>query len=256
MEEMVENIQAEAAGDDVQLEAPVTEEHDASETLDSVMDEAPQQTESEPANPAEASGNSEPGWIKKRVGAAVDKAIRETEQRIRAEYDAKLAPLMERMMEQDAQELVRSGKVKDLETAKELVRYRQGQGQASTPAAKPEQPRNDNGQFARKNDDTAIQTRIDMLQHQADKIMGTRKIDVLAEFNSNQETKNKVISGEWDFYDVADYLTEKKAGRRAPSPMRSSNGASGAEKSTIASMTDEQFERLNKRLEEGARFKV
>jgi hypothetical protein len=38
--------------------------------------------------------------------------------------------------------------------------------------------------------------------------------------------------------------------------MRSSNGASGAEKSTIASMTDEQFDRLNKRLEEGARFKV
>lgn len=251
MEEMVENtIQPEAAGDDAQLEAPVTEEQDASETLDSVMDEQPKPTEEKPVE-AENTG-SEPGWIKKRVGAAVDKAIRETEARIRAEYDAKLAPLMERMLEQDAMELVRSGKVKDLETAKELVRYRQGQSQPE----KETQPRNDKGQFAPKNDDTAIQTRIDMLQHQANKIMDQRKIDVLAEFNNNQEVKNKVISGDWDFYDVADYLTEKKAGRKAPSPMRSPNGASGAEKSTIASMTDEQFERLNKRLEEGARFRI
>jgi len=251
MEEMVENIETEAVGADTQLEAPVTEEQDASETLDSVMDEQPQ--EQQPAEEQNSGSGTEPGWIKKRVGAAVDKAIRETEQRIRAEYDAKLAPLMERMLEQDALELVQSGKVKDLETAKELVRYRQGQAQP----VKDEQPRNDKGQFAPKNsDDTAVQTRIDMLRHQADKIMGQQKVDVIAEFNKNPETKQKVISGEWDFYDVAEAMQEKKAARKAPAPMRSSNGASGAEKSTIANMTDEQFERLNKRLEEGARFRV
>ena len=55
---------------------------------------------------------------------------------------------------------------------------------------------------------------------------------------------------------ISALIKERKAARKAPSPMRSSNGASGAEKSTIASMTDEQFERLNKRLEEGARFRV
>jgi len=247
MEEMVENIETEAVEADTQLEAPVAEEQDASETLDSVMDEKPKQTE-----PEENSGSgTEPGWIKKRVGAAVDKAIRETEQRIRAEYDAKLAPLMERMLEQDAYELVQSGQVKDLETAKELVRYRQGQAQP----VKEEQPRNEKGQFAPKeaaeNDRTA-----DFLARQAQKIKQNKGIDVMAEFNNNEETRQKVLSGEWDFYDVADSMQEKQARKKAPAPMRSSNGASGAEKSTIASMTDEQFDRLNKRLEEGARFKV
>ena len=249
MEELVENIETEAVEADTQLEAPVTEEQDASETLDTVMEDKPAE------EPAENSGSgTEPGWIKKRVGAAVDKAIRETEQRIRAEYDAKLAPLMERMLEQDAVALVQSGKVKDLETAKELVRYRQGQAQP----AKEEQPRNEKGQFAPKEDDNsaAVQARIDMLKHQANKIMSQRKVDVIAEFTNNPETKQKVISGEWDFYDVADSIQENQSRRKAPPPMRSSNGASGAEKSTIASMTDEQFERLNKRLEEGARFKV
>jgi hypothetical protein len=78
----------------------------------------------------------------------------------------------------------------------------------------------------------------------------------MAEFNNNEDIRNKVLTGEWDFYDVADSMKERNEARKAPAPMRSSNGASGAEKSTIASMTDEQFKRLNKRLEEGARFKV
>ena len=243
MEEMVENIQTEAVEADTQLEAPVTEEQDASESLESVMGEQPKQ-------PENSGSGTEPGWIKKRVGAAVDKAIRETEQRIRAEYDAKLAPLMERMLEADAQALVDSGKVKDLETAKELVRYRQGQAQPE----KTEPARNEKGQFTAQND--APDATADFLARQAQKIKQNKGVDVMAEFNSNEDTRQKVLSGEWDFYDVAEALAERKASRKAPAPMRSSNGASGAEKSTIASMTDEQFDRLNKRLEEGARFRV
>lgn len=243
MEELVENNVTEAVEADTQLEAPV---EDASETLDSVMDEQPKQPETD-----NSGSGTEPGWIKKRVGAAVDKAIRETEQRIRAEYDAKLAPLMERMLEQDARELVQSGQVKDLETAKELVRYRQGMPQA----APQEPPRNEKGQFTPRQEEAPDAT-ADFLARQAQKVKASKGVDVMAEFQNNEETRNKVLSGEWDFYDVADAVLEQKASRKAPPPMRSSNGASGAEKSTIASMTDEQFERLNKRLEEGARFKV
>lgn len=237
MEDLVVN-ETEAVEADTQLEAPA----DASETLESVIEEQPKQQ-------PETTG-TEPGWIKKRVGAAVDKAIRETEQRIRAEYDAKLAPLMERMLEQDALALMESGKVKDLETAKELVRYRQGQPQVAA-----EQPRNEKGQFSPRQD-SADDIRADMLAKQAQKVKTVRGIDVMAEFNNNEEIRQKVLTGEWDFYDVADAVKEQQATRKAPAPMRSSNGASGAEKSTIASMTDEQFKRLNKRLEEGARFKV
>lgn len=248
MEDMVETNETEVVEADTQLETAVTEEQDASENLETVMDDQPKQTES---NEPSGSG-TEPGWIKKRVGAAVDKAIRETEQRIRAEYDAKLAPLMERMLEQDALALVESGKVKDLETAKELVRYRQGRPQ--TPEVAESKPRNEKGQFAPQK--SANDIFAETMAKQAQKVNTKTGLDVMAEFNANEETRQKVLTGEWDFYDVAESLKEKKATRRAPAPMRSSNGASGAEKSTIASMTDEQFERLNKRLEEGARFKV
>ena len=250
MENLVENNQTEAVEADTQLETAVTEETDASETLDSVMDEQPKQTEE--TNPG---NGTEPGWIKKRVGAAVDKAIRETEQRIRAEYDAKLAPLMERMLEQDAKALVQSGQVKDLETAKELVRYRNGQAQPQP--SQTEQPRDEKGKFSQKQQNATEQDiRADMLARQAQKVKSSRGLDVMAEFNNNEDIRNKVLTGEWDFYDVADSMKERNEARKAPAPMRSSNGASGAEKSTIASMTDEQFKRLNKRLEEGARFKV
>lgn len=245
MENLVENNETEVVEADTQLETAVTEEQDASETLDTVMDDQPKQPEET------SGGGTEPGWIKKRVGAAVDKAIRETEQRIRAEYDAKLAPLMERMLEQDALELVQSGKVKDLETAKELVRYRQGQPQPKTE----ERPRDENGRFTSAQDSSA-DIRADMLARQAQKVKTVKGVDVMAEFNRNEETREKVLSGEWDFYDVAEAMQAQQSRRKAPAPMRSSNGASGAEKSTIASMTDEQFDRLNKRLEEGARFKV
>lgn len=199
--------------------------------------------------PQSAGGErKEPGYVQTRINKAVEKAV----SAVRSEYEAKLAPLMEHMLNTEAQELVRSGKVKDLETAKELVRYRQGQ------PPQPEQPRNEKGQFTSGGEeerDSATQARIDMLQHQADKIR-QKGIDVIAEFQTNEETKQKVISGEWDFYDVADMLSQRSQKRRTPAPMRSPNGASGAEKSTIASMTDEQFEKLERKIREGARYSL
>jgi len=223
---------------------PAEESQDDSLDLTELNEEG-QETQGE--EPQSAGGLKEPGYVQKRISKAVEQAVAQ----VRAEYDAKLAPLMERMLEEDARALVQSGQVKDLETAKELVRYRQGRPQP----VETEQPRNEKGQFAPKQDNAA-DIRADMLARQAQKVKASRGIDVMAEFNRNEETRNKVLSGEWDFYDVADAVKEQKARRKAPAPMRSSNGASGAEKSTIASMSDEQFDRLNKRLEEGARFKV
>ena len=79
----------------------------------------------------------------------------------------------------------------------------------------------------------------------------------MAEYNSNEETREKILSGEWDFYDVADELAQRKSAKpKAPSPMRSPNGASGSEKSSIASMTDAQFERLEQKIREGTRYNV
>ena len=154
-------------------------------------------------------------------------------------------------MEMDAQELVKSHKCGDIETARELVRLRQGQS-AQAPAADEEKPRQANGQFAPKTD-PATMARIDMLKHQADSIKAEGGPDVIAEWNSNEEIKKKVIAGEMDFYDVAKQMKQAPK-RKPPAPMRAPNGASGTNTNAISTMSDEQFARLEKRISEGARY--
>ena len=94
-----------------------------------------------------------------------------------------------------------------------------------------------------------------MLQHQANRIKANGGPDVIDEFKTNPEIRQKVINGEMDFYEVAEQMRSSPK-RKAPSPMRSPNGASGAQKTAIDNMTDEQFARLEKRISEGARYSL
>jgi len=95
-----------------------------------------------------------------------------------------------------------------------------------------------------------------MLRHQADVILEKRGIDVTTEFMNNETIKQKVVRGEMDFYDVADMLAGQKKSRKAPAPMRSPNGASGTNPNAIDTMSDEQFDRMEKRIKEGARYSL
>ena len=238
----------------------VEDSDDSEEDLESIINEDGDVDEGEESEKeqSEEPKAKEPGYVQKRISKAVDKAVSETEARFKAQIEAmeaKYAPMMERMLEMEAQDLVRSGKIKDLETAKEYVRLRQGQG---VPAAekKTEQPRQQNGQFAPKTD-PAVQARIDMLNHQADRILKGGGPDVRKAFMNDEEIKDKVTSGEWDFQDVADYLKDQKPSRkRPPSPMRSPNGASGTSPNAIDSMSDEQFERMERKISEGVRYSL
>ena len=253
-ETMVENEALDTEVDDTLPEEVVEEEQDESEDLEAFTSGEEQPAEEKPVE--ESAPSSEPGWIKKRVEKAVTKAVAETEARMQAMFDQQMAPIRARMMEDEAQELVRSRKVSDIETARELVRLRNGQPAAAPQAEKPAaQPRQANGQFASK-DDPATTARIDMLKHQADRIKANKGPDVIAEFQNNQEIKQKVIAGEMDFYDVADYLKNQKPSRKPPSPMRSPNGASGQNPNAIESMSKEQFARMEKKISEGARIRL
>ena len=249
-ETMVENV-PETEVDDTLPEEVVEEEQDESEDL-AAYTESEEPAEEKPAE--ESTPSSEPGWIKKRVEKAVTKAIAETRAEMQAMFDQQMAPIRAKMMEDEAQELVRSRKVSDIETARELVRLRNGQAPQAEAPKKEERPRQANGQFAPK-EDPATNARIDMLRHQADRIKANKGPDVIAEFQNNKEIKQKVIAGEMDFYDVADYLSQKSS-RRPPSPMRSPNGASGQNPNAIESMSKEQFARMEKKISEGARIRL
>ena len=253
-ETMVENIPDNTA-DDTLPDELVEEPTDESEDLESFT-ETEKPAEETPAE--ESTPSNEPGWIRKRVDKAVAKAVAETRAEMQAMFDQQMAPIRAKMMEDEAQELIRSRKVSDIETARELVRLRNGQTaapQAPTPAPQDAQPRQANGQFAPK-EDPATSARIEMLRHQADRIKAIKGPDVISEFQNNEEIKKKVISGEMDFYDVADYLKSQKSSRKPPSPMRSPNGASGTNPNAIDSMSDEQFRRMEKRIAEGARIRL
>jgi hypothetical protein len=234
-------------------------DEESDEELDSIINENGDEDEGESdEEQPEGPKAKEPGYVQKRISKAVDKAVSETEARFRAQIEAmeaKYAPMMERMLDMEAQDLVRSGKIKDLETAKEFVRLRQGQGLPAD-QNKTEQPRQQNGQYAPK-EDPATQARIDMLKHQADRIKESGGPDVIAEFNKNEKIKNKVVSGEMDFYDVANYLKDQKSSRKKPpAPMRAPNGSNGQMRGTIMSMSDKQFAELERRVKEGGRFRV
>lgn len=273
MENMVENQAAEVAADDAQLNTS-TEEVDTSESIESVLteaEEAPKETktdadtEADTDEPAEeetkgSSGTSEPGWIKKRVNSAVAKAVAETERRMRAEFDQQLAPFREQMLNDQAKELVRQGEFKSLDRAKEYLQLKQGitpTPQAAQNNAQ-QKPQNEQGQLTAKNGgkDPTIEAKAQLLAKQAEKIKNSQGIDVMEAFKGDEEIQKKVFTGEWDFYDVAASLKENGSKKKSTAPMRSPNGASGNEKSSIASMSDEQFKRMEKRISEGTRYKV
>lgn len=244
-----ENFEAEG----LQLEDLSEEPQDDSRSLDDVMTEGDEQQQEEKSSQG-TGGQKEPGYVQGRINKAVEKALAQQ----REAFEAQMAPMREYMINQEAQELVRAGKVKDLETAKELVRYRQGQPQPVQQAGQESgQVRDSQGRFASGNQqsggDPAVQARINMLQHQANRIKSSSGIDVIAEFRNNEDVRMKVVSGEMDFYDVAEHL---KAGnqKKPPAPMRSSNGAGGAAKTAIDQMSDEQFAKLVKRVQGGARY--
>jgi hypothetical protein len=249
-ETMVENEIDDTAADDA-LQEGIAEETDESEqSLESLNEDEGEPAEEEPKQGTQ--GTSEPGWIKKRVEKAVNKAVAEALARQQAQFDAQMAPIREKMLTDEAKELVRQGEFKSLDRAKEYLQLKNGIA-PGTPEPK-QQPRNSNGQFAPK-DDPVTSARIDMLAHQADAIKAKTGVDVMAEFNSNEEIKQKIIAGEMDFYDVADYLKEKPSRKKPPSPMRSPNGAIGANQpNAIDSMSDEQFDRMERKIKEGARY--
>ena len=250
--------------EETDLESLVTE---GTEDEDQPEEEETQEEEQEPQG---TSGKrSEPGYVRKRVDEAVAKAEAETEKRTRASMQAefeqtfeerlnqRMAPIIERLVEMDAQDLLRQGTVKDIETARELARYRQGASPAPASAAGKEPQRNEKGQFtsAQSDDDPATTARISMLKHQANAIQARGGPDVIAEFQNNPRVKQKVISGEMDFYDVAESLKAPK--KRPPAPMRSPNGATNAvDMNPILEMSDKEFEKLERRVQNGARIRM
>lgn len=178
------------------------------------------------------------GWIKTRI----EKGIAKAEERIRAEYEAKYAPLQEAYLNQEADRLVASGKISDKEMA---LDYLKRGGTVQKPV---EQPRDEQGRFTTKQE---TNQRANALYQQAETIKAITGVNVMAMYNTDPAVKQKILDGEWDFKDV--YEASKAV--KAPVPVRSSNGVSIGNTS-VANMSDAQFEKLEEALRRGARVKI
>jgi hypothetical protein len=251
-EEPIVNESTEA--EDSLPEELIEDTDDNEEDLDSFLDEETEETEEEePAEEPAPEARKEPGYVQKRIS----KAVAATEAKFQAQIqalEAQYAPLKERLLEMDAQELVRQGEFKSVERAKEYLKLKQG----LPTQEQQEQPRNDQGQFTSREQqavDQRTQGRIDELKAQAAKIKAKTGLDVIAEWNRNEEIKNAVIDGTMDFYDVAEQMQKPK--KRPPSPSRSPNGVSGFRNLSITNMSDAQFAKFDKMLDqEGVRFTI
>lgn len=260
-EEMADGFDGEQSVDDTEdienMDLSIEEEEeDEGESLDSLTeDETQEETEADDGQEEEQGTGSEPGYVQRRIEKALQRERASIKAEIQAEMEAQYAPLRERLLEMDAKELVQKGVVKDIETARELVRYRTGQQTAKAVEPQEDQPRNEKGQYASQ-EDQVIQTKIDFLAAQADKIKAKTGIDVIEIFSKNNDIKNAVINGEMDFYDVAEQAQQNIGRRKPPAPTRSSNGASGQAPNAIENMTREQFARMEKKISEGARYSL
>ena len=67
--------------------------------------------------------------------------------------------------------------------------------------------------------------------------------------NADEDMKNRVLSGEWDFYDVAESMASPQ--HNSPVPVRTSNGGTSPSAVSISGMTDDQFRRLQANLANG-----
>lgn len=256
---MAENLPVENIGlESVPVDAEQAQDAaDLAEVMDSTAAEAAQPEQAAPSAPPA----KEPGWIKQRVESAVEKrlaqAVAEAEARIRSEYEQQMAPLRESIVEREANDLVASGQIKDKEMALSYARMKHGLPETvaqKVPAERPAaaanqaQPRDGKGRFVSTDD--SVNQRASTLAAQAKAIMAAGGPDVMQAYRDDPNVRDRILSGAADFADIA---TEMRSGRSTPTPVRAANGQS-VSTSSIGSMTDEQFDRLNALLRKGKRF--
>lgn len=234
-------------------ESEMSLEEAISETAETEQADATQPAKAEPETPP-AKETKEPGYVKTRIAEALAKERESIRAEVQAEFNQRMAPIMERLLIEDAKELVRQGTIKDLETAKEYLRMKQGLQPTAAEKPQQDQPRNANGQYASKTnpDDAATNARIDMLRHQAERIKERNGIDVIKVWSENPDIKRRVIAGEIDFYDVAEEIGNRPKKSKPPAPVRTPNGAANDQQvDAIMNMSKEQFDRLVKRVQSG-----
>lgn len=169
----------------------------------------------------------------------------------RAKYETRIREFEEKQIEYDAKELSEKEGC-SLEFAKRMLRL-----ERNVPEQKqPERPRDEAGRFAAATDDS--EKRANFLMKQGQEMQNTYGVDVFTEFKRNEEVKRKVASGEWDFKDVALSMIQANSTpkKQTPRPVSSTNSTRNGQVLSFETMTDEQFDEFNRRLDSGQVYRI
>ena len=243
-----ESVQDDAA------QAPEQEPQE-SNTLSDLMEEMPEDGQ-KPSQDGKESGKELSGGIKGRLLASEKKGYErgrsEAEaawQKEREGYEARISALQELELKEEAKKLAAEEGISEA-IATRLLRAERGLAPKQEPAPA-QQPRDERGRFvedtARKENDAYAQK----LLGQAEAVKRLTGIDVMDAFNSDDDIRRRIASREIDFYDLAEEL--KEPSRRVPPVVKASTGDTTRHRG-IASLSDEQFDELDRRLEGGARY--
>ncbi len=260
---------------ETEVEIPV--DSDGSVSLDSILNANAEGTETEqPAEQEETEQQDEtPDFevrtrenkaLRGRYNEDVRKGVQAQLQELRAEWAAEtkqmiadaVAPFREAQIESEAQKLVASRQVANIELAREVARMRQGlppQAQEQPQQAQPQTQtplRDERGRFVQNQSDP-VAARAKELSQQAAEIQRTYGIDVMAAFRENETVRQNVGNGKWDFKDAAIYLSANRQTKKptAPPAVRSANGDR-----TSAHLTDRDMDAIDRAIAKGQKVRL
>lgn len=254
----VSEPQADADGS-VSLESILTAPAEGSQEQPAEPEEQPQQNEDATDYTVRTQENKA---LRGRYNEDVRKGVQAQLQELRAEWAAEtkqmiadaVAPFREAQIESEAQKLVASRQVANIELAREVARLRQGlppQAQEQPQQAQPQTPpRDERGRFTQNQDPVAARAK--ELSQQAAEIQRTYGIDVMAAFREDDTVRQNVGSGKWDFKDAALYLgSAKKNKPTAPPAVRATNvnGVGGR-------LTDRDMDAIDRAIASGKKVRL
>ena len=215
----------------------------------------------EPSEQQEAQEADKPvsGGIKGRLLASEKKGEERGYQNgyaaAKAEYEKKLADQAARLEKLDELELREAAaQIVKEEGCSEKLAMRLARMERGLPpqAETPGQPRDASGRFvkteqANTND---VKARAQFLFDQSKTVQRATGVDVMSLFNSDEDVRHRVLSGEADFADIAREYGGQSTKKAAPPVVRSSSGST-VKARTFADLSDEEFDRFQSSIGQG-----
>ena len=248
----VDNFEESVQDDAVQApEETGTQTQGISEFLNAAEQEG-EQPQDRPAQQERVSGGIK-GRLLDSERKGYDRGKSEAEaawQAEKAQYEARIQKLMEYEIKDEAKKLAEQEHISEA-IAERLIRAERGVPGSAQPTEPTQsaQPRDAQGRFVSRTQDDS-EAYAQKLLDQANTIKRLTGQDMMALYNSDKSIQDRILSREVDFYGLAE---EMRGQKQMPPVVRSANGQANRHRS-IADLTDEQFDELDRRLEQGAVF--